>query len=95
MFYFVLIVTGTMSHDPISNLGQRVNTNKLSFQLIVNVMNSNRRKKVKCLIIVRTTFRGTDACAYPELLSRGSEGYFSLSEDGIRGILEVIILCTF
>lgn len=44
MFYFVLIVCDTIFHDPINNLGQTLN--KLSFQLIVNVMNSYQRKKL-------------------------------------------------
>lgn len=78
MFYFVLIVTGTMFHDPISNLGQRVNIKQVIFPADCQCNEFRSKKKVQCLIIVRTIFTGTDACADPELLLRGSNGYFSL-----------------
>lgn len=44
-------------------------------------------EKSYMLIIERTTFSGTDACADPEFFSKGSEGYFIFSGDGIQGIL--------
>lgn len=81
MFYFVLIVTGTMSHDPINNLGQRVNIKQVIVPADFLCNESRSKKKVIWLIIASTTFTGTDACADPEFFSRGSEGYFSVSGD--------------
>lgn len=77
MFYFVLIVTGTMSHDPINNLGQRLNIKQVIVPADFLCNESRSKKKVIWLIIASTTFTGIDACADPEFFSRGSEGYFS------------------